>query len=144
VAVNCWVAPKVKLGLVGITDIEMRVAEFTVRVANPVIPCKPAPMLAVPVATAVARPLPLMVATDVFDEPQETWAVISWFVPSEFVPIAINCWVAPAGMLGVAGVTVMVDRPLPPPHVVRHIANEPRDNIMKTNLMLFMAISSVN
>jgi hypothetical protein len=144
VAVNCWVAPKVRLGVVGITDIEIRVAEFTVRVASPEIPCKPAPMVVVPAATVVARPLPLMVATDVFEEPQETCVVISWLVPSEFVPVAVNCWVTPAGMLAVEGVTEMVDRLLPPPHVVRPIANEPRNNIMRTNLMLFMGISSAN
>jgi hypothetical protein len=47
-------------------------------------------------------------------------------------------------MLAVEGATEMVDRLLPPPHVVRHIANEPTNNIMRTNLMLFMGISSAN
>ena len=91
VAVNCWVAPKVRLGVVGITDIEIRVAEFTVKVALPKILPEAAAMVAVPGATVVARPLPLMVATDVFEEPQETCVVISWLAPSEFVPVAVNC-----------------------------------------------------
>jgi len=144
VAVNCWVAPKVRLGVVGITDIEIRVAEFTVKAALPKILPEAAAMVAVPGATVVARPLPLMVATDVLEEPQATCVVISCLAPSEFVPVAVNCWVTPAGMLAVEGATEMVDRLLPPPHVVRQIANEPTNNIMRTNLMLFMGISSAN
>jgi len=40
-------------------------------------------MVVTPVARAVARPLLLTVAIDVFDELQVTWVVISWLVPSE-------------------------------------------------------------
>jgi len=107
VAVNCSVTPIVKLGVMGVMDMEERVAEFTVKVALPRILPEAAAMVAVPGATVVASPLPLMVATDVFEEPQETCVVISWLVPSEFVPVAVNCWVTPAGMFAVEGVTEM-------------------------------------
>jgi hypothetical protein len=144
VAVNCSVAPTVKLGVMGIMDMEDRVAEATVKMELPKILPEAAPMVAVPGATAVARPLPLTVATDVLEEPQATCVVISWLVPSEFVPVAVNCWVTPAGMLAVGGVTEMVDRLLPSPHLLRHIAKEPRNNIMRKHLMLFMGISLAN
>jgi hypothetical protein len=63
--------------LAGVTDMEERVAEFTVRVVLPEIVPEVAVMVAVPVATAVARPLLLTIATDVFNERQVTCVVIS-------------------------------------------------------------------
>ena len=35
--------------------------------------------------------------------------VTSWVVPSEKVPVAVNCSVVPPGTLGLAGVTAMED-----------------------------------
>jgi hypothetical protein len=110
VAVNCWVTPPGMLGLAGVTNMEERVAEFTVRVVLPEIVPEVAVMVAVPAARAVTKPLLLMVATDVFDELQVTWVAILKLVPSEYVPVAVNCWVTPAGMLGLAGVRDMEDR----------------------------------
>jgi hypothetical protein len=69
--------------LAGIKDIEERVAEVTVTVVFPEILPEAAEMIAVPGATAVARPLLLTIATAVFDERQVTCVVISWLVPSE-------------------------------------------------------------
>jgi hypothetical protein len=57
--------------------MEERIAEFTVRVVLPAIVPKVAVMVAVPLATAVARPLLLTVATNVSDELQVTCVVIS-------------------------------------------------------------------
>jgi hypothetical protein len=34
-AVNCWVVPWAMLGFVGVTDMEVRLAEVTVRVVFP-------------------------------------------------------------------------------------------------------------
>jgi len=48
----------------------------TVRVAVPVLPLKAAVMVEVPAATAVARPLLTIVATDVVPELQVTCVVI--------------------------------------------------------------------
>jgi hypothetical protein len=129
------------LELAGVTDMEDRVAEVTVRVVLPEISPEVAVMVAVPAATAVARPLLLTVAADVFDELQVTCVVISRVVPSENVPVAANCWTTPAGMLGLAGVTATEMGPPVPPHVVRDIAKDSRatkDAIAKTNLIFFM------
>jgi len=76
------------LGLTGVTAMEDRVVEVTVRVVLPVEPvlekllgvAEVAVMVAVPTETPVARPLLLTVATDGFDELQVTCVVISWIV----------------------------------------------------------------
>jgi hypothetical protein len=109
VAANCWVLPAGTLGVSGVTDTEDNVALVTVRVAVPVLPLKAAVMVAVPAATPVARPLLLIVAADVGSEVQVACVVIFWVVESEYVPVAVNCWVFPAAMLAVAGVTAMED-----------------------------------
>jgi hypothetical protein len=67
-------------------------------------------MVAGPPATAVARPLLLTVATSVLDELQVTCAVVSWLIPSEYSPKAVNCWVNPTWILGLTGVTNTKDR----------------------------------
>ena len=64
------------LGLGGVTDMEDRAAEVTVRAALPETIPEVAVMIGAPAATAVARPLLLTVATDVFDELQVTCVVI--------------------------------------------------------------------
>ncbi len=107
VAVNCWMDPT---SMPGVTTMEDRAAEVTVRVVLTEILPEVAVMVAVPGATAMARPLLVTVATDVFDEPQVTCVAISWLVPSEYVPIAANCWATPTGMIGLAGVTAREER----------------------------------
>jgi len=98
------------LGLAGVTAMEDRVAELTVRVVLPeIIPEVAVMVVPVPTATAVARPLLFTVAIDVLDELQVTCAVISRLVPSEYVPVAVNGWVTSTGILGLAGVTEMED-----------------------------------
>jgi hypothetical protein len=109
-AANCLVLPAGTLGLAGVTDTEDRVAGVTVRFVFPEILPEVAVMVAVPAATAVARPLLFTVATDVLDDLQVTCVVISLLVPSEYTPEAANCLVFPAGTLGLAGVMDMEDR----------------------------------
>ena len=75
--------PAGTLGLAGVTDMEVRVTGVTVRIMLPEILPEVAATVAAPTNTAVARPLLLTVATDVFDELQVTCAVISWLVASE-------------------------------------------------------------
>ena len=70
------------LTVAGVTVMDDRLAEITVRVMVPETPSKVAVMVAVPAATGVTRP-PLTVATEVFDEVQETSGVITRPVPSE-------------------------------------------------------------
>ena len=91
VAVNCWVAPPGTLGLAGVTAMEDRVAEVTVRVVLPATVPEVAVMVVVPAEAAVARPVLLTVATDGLDEVQVTCVVISKLVVSEYVPVALNC-----------------------------------------------------
>ena len=112
VAVNCWVPPTVILAVVGATVIEDNVAveAVTLRVAVPDLPLKVAVMVAEPAALAVAKPLLTIVAVVVLDELQVTWVVIGELEPSEYVPVAVNCWVAPTIMLAVAGATVIEDK----------------------------------
>ena len=82
-AVNCFVFPTGMLGLAGVTVMEDKVAEVTVRSVFPEILPEVAVIVEVPAATPVARALLLTVAIDVLDELQVAWVVISWFVPSE-------------------------------------------------------------
>jgi hypothetical protein len=77
-------------------------------------------MVTRPPATAVTKPLLSMVTTlpatgltvapCVLDELQVTCEVISCSVPSEYTPVAVNCWVNPTCILELAGVTYMKDR----------------------------------
>ena len=62
--------------LAGVTDMEDRMPEVTVKVVLPKILPEAAEMIAAPAATAVAKPLPLTVTTDKFDERQVTCVVI--------------------------------------------------------------------
>ena len=78
--------PTGMIGLTGVTDMKDRIAEVTVRVLFPEIIPEVAVMVAVPAATAVARPLPLTVATDGLEELQVTCVVTSRVVPSEYGP----------------------------------------------------------
>ena len=62
-------------------------------------------IVVVPAATPVARPVAEMVAVAGVPEDQEAEEVTFCVEPSEKVAVAVNCWVKPAAMLGVAGVT---------------------------------------
>ena len=77
IAVNCRVSPIGTLGLAGVTNMEERVAELTVKVVLPEILPEVAVILVEPAEKAVARPLLLTVATDGSEELQTTCAVIS-------------------------------------------------------------------
>src|SRR2546428_456471 len=102
------------LGFVGVTVIVDRVAFVTVSVVFPETSPSVAVIVVVPAATDVAKPCEppalLIVATAVLDELQVTWVVRSCVVLSLKVPVAVNCRVVPFAMLGLVGVTVIVDR----------------------------------
>jgi hypothetical protein len=68
---------------------------ITVRVVVPGIPLSPALMVVVPALTPVARSEPLIFATDVLDDDQFALDVM-FCVLSVYVPVAVNCSVAPA------------------------------------------------
>src|SRR5690242_12738394 len=71
-AVNCFVVPTAMLEFAGVTAIETRVAEVTVRVAVPLIPPDVAVMVEVPGPVLLANPVASMVATGVEEEDQVT------------------------------------------------------------------------
>ena len=82
-------------------------AVLTVSTVEPVTRSAMAVIVDVPVATPVARPAAVIVATEVVAEAQVTWLVRFCVELSEKVPVAVNCWVAPLAMLGLAGVTAI-------------------------------------
>jgi hypothetical protein len=98
------------VGMAGVTAMEVKNAAVTARVVLPVILPWVAAMATAPVTTPVTKPPVSIWVTDIFDEPQLTCVVISKLVPSEYVPVAVNCRLTPAGMLGVTGVKAMEDR----------------------------------
>jgi hypothetical protein len=66
-------------------------------------------MVEIPPATDVAKPPLVIVATAILDELQMTWVLISKLVPSENDPVAVNCWVIPAGVLGILALAGLRD-----------------------------------
>jgi hypothetical protein len=64
-------------------------------------------MVVAPAVTAVTRPALLIVAAVGFEEDQVTEEVRSLVLPSVYVPVAVICWVLPAGIDTFAGVTEM-------------------------------------
>ncbi len=76
-------APVKIVGLAGVTVMDVRVGACTVRVVLPVIPPKVAEIVLVPVATAVASPAAVMVATAVFEEAHATCPVMFCVLPFE-------------------------------------------------------------
>jgi hypothetical protein len=119
------------LGLVGVTEMDISVAEVTVRVVVPEMLPDVAVIVVEPAAAPVANPLEsaalLMTATAASDELQITDVVRSCVVLSENVPVATNCWFVPLTMLGLVGViamdtsvaevTVTIVDPVMSPHV---------------------------
>ena len=64
-------------------------------------------IVVVPCITAVANPVPVIVATDCLVEDQVTELVRFCVLPSVYVPVAVNCTVRPLAAEGLAGVTAM-------------------------------------
>lgn len=79
----------------------------TFSVVVPLTPLEVAVIVAVPAAAAVAT-LPDIVATVVFDDVQVAVADTSCVVPSLSFAVAVNAWVCPTAIHGLAGVTVML------------------------------------
>ena len=90
--------------------MEVRTAEFMVRVALPEMLPEMAVMVTAPRARPMARPVLPTVAKAGFEEVQATSVVKLKLVPSEKAPVAVNCWLIPTGMVGFAGVTEIDDR----------------------------------
>ena len=63
-------------------------------------------IVAAPVATAVTKPDDDTVAAPVSDDDHVTVSVRSAVEPSEYSPVAVNCWLSPAGTFAASGETV--------------------------------------
>jgi hypothetical protein len=107
-------------------------------------------MVVEPAATAVARPLLLTVATPLFDEVQVDCAVISRLVPSEYVQVPVNCWMLPAGTLGLSGVIAIEDKValvtvrVVCPEILSEVAlmvAEPAATVVASPLLLTVAVA---
>jgi len=111
IALNCRVPPTAILASAGWSASELSVAEETFKVVEAVTFPDAATTVVVPAATAVASPmLPAvlpMVATAVLEELQVTDEVISFVVPSEKVPMALNCWEVSMAIAGLSGWSVI-------------------------------------
>jgi len=108
IAVYCWFPVTGIEAVAGVNVKPFDVAAFTVKVAVAVLPPKVAVMSDVPGATPVAEPVcNPTVATARVPEPQalRAFAVTSMDGPKLKVAIAVNCWVVPAGIEAVAGIT---------------------------------------
>ena len=75
----------------GVTAMDSRVAELTVKSADPDTPPKLAPMFAVPEATAVTKPMGPTVATAVLSDAQVASRLRTCVLESLNVPVAVNC-----------------------------------------------------
>ena len=60
-----------------------------------------------PGATPLATPAVVIVATEAFDELQLVEPVRFCVLPSLYVPVAVNCCVAPGAITGFTGVTAI-------------------------------------
>lgn len=77
--------------------MDFRVAELTVKSADPDTPPKVAPMCALPEATAVTKPMGPTVATAVLSDAQVASRLRTCVLESLNVPVAVNCsWVSGA------------------------------------------------
>ena len=107
VAVNCFFVPLEMVGLTGVMLMDCSTALVTVKTDESERLPNVARMVDLPVPAPVAKPVLLIVATDVFDENHVTLIVRSCVLVSLYVPVAVNCFVRPFAMYGSFGLTLM-------------------------------------
>src|SRR5882762_805524 len=105
VAVNCVVAPTVRLAVAGLSVTEATGTFVTVTADVPLFPSLVAVIVADPAATPVTSPLALTVATAALLVVQVTARPLR-VVPLASFGVAVNAVVAPTVRLAVAGLTV--------------------------------------
>ena len=93
--------------LAGDTAMETNVAAVTVNVVLPATLPEVAVMVVAPALTPVASPLVLTVATVVLLDVHVAEFVRSCWLLSLNVPVAVNCCLFPAAIVGAAGVTAI-------------------------------------
>ena len=104
VATRGSVVPMAKDALAGVTAIETSTACPTFSVADPLIEPDVAVMIAVPTPCPLANP-PLAILATAEDEFQATEPVRSCALPSLYVPVTANCWLAPLAIEALPGLT---------------------------------------
>jgi hypothetical protein len=82
--------------------------EVTVTPVADVYPVAAAVIVAVPAPTPVATPVALTVDTLVLEEAHVTEPVMFWVLPSEYVPVTVNCCIAPGGRKMFCGVMAVL------------------------------------
>src|SRR5262245_539420 len=98
VAVNCATVPTGSVGAMGVTSSDTGTATVTVSVVEAEKPMYVAPIVVVPCATGVARPVPLIVAAIGFEDDHCVWAVTLRVVPFERMSVAVYCTAVPSGV----------------------------------------------
>src|ERR1700722_8945842 len=105
VATSCRVRPFAKLGLGGVTSIDISVAGVTVKLVDPDTPFKIALIVAVPDRTvATVPPAPIEAMAGLL-ELQATCAERLRFEPSLMMPVAVNWLASPIATLLSGGPT---------------------------------------
>jgi hypothetical protein len=107
VAVNCCVPPSPIVAVAGVTAMETSVTPVTVTDALPLTIPSEAVIVAEPADEAVARPELFTDTIPSSEEDHVTLVVMSCVEASEYVPVAVNCWVALTVIDGLAGVTAI-------------------------------------
>ncbi len=148
-AVNCWVVPLAMPGLVGKTAMETSVAGVIVSIVDPDMPPNAAVIVVAPVTPERASPVLLIVETSVFDDLQLTNNVIFDVVPSEYIPVAVSCWVVPQATLGLVGVisieiseTPALLVPVPPPPLHEDSVLDKMNNVDRMQMAYILFIQS--
>ena len=85
--------------MAGMTTMDASTTCVTVRPVEPLIEPEVAEIVVLPMPTPVANPPLVIVAAAVFVELQVTELVRFCVLPSLYVPVAVNCWVAPLVMV---------------------------------------------
>src|ERR1700692_2419395 len=98
------------LAVVGVMTIETSTAGVAVNMVDPETVPDVALIVAMPVFTLAASPVLLIPAVAGVSEAQTAAAVRSFLVPSVKEPVAVNCWVVPRAIEGLAGVTAIETR----------------------------------
>lgn len=107
VAWYCTVLPEFVESSAGVIAIDFRFATVTVTVVEPLMAPDVAVILAFPTCSPVTRPEFETVAAASLSDDQLTEPVMSFVLPSLYVPVAVICLVELTVTEGVTGVTVM-------------------------------------
>ena len=110
IAWNCWLVNCAIFPFSGRIVMEDNVASWTLTVVLPLIEPEVAEIVREPRVKAAANPPGLIDAMVSFEDAQVTVPVMSCVLPSENVPVAVNCWTVPRTRAGFAGVMAIETR----------------------------------